>query len=403
MTTVHLFDAVRTPRAKGKPDGALAGVTPYELVAQLAAALRRRHGDAALAAVERVTLGCVTQVGAQGGHVALMARSYAGLPDTAVATTLNNYCVSGMSAAALAARAIAAGDEGLALAGGVESMSQAPFEGDRASFFSDPALATRLRYVSPPIVGDLLATLEGLTRDELDAVTVDSHQRAGLAWAEGRYASTVVPVTRADGSVVDRDEMVRPKMTAADIARFGPAFAALGALGHDALLTAAIPGLTEVAHLHAVPHCPPIADGAALLLLGSPQRGAELGLRSRARIAATLELNTDPLKPFAAGFEVMDRILARAGLAARDLGAIEFMEAFAAVPATFRRRALADDSRVNASGGHLAMGHPMGASGAILVATLLAEMERRDVEWGLAVAHAVSGVGAAVLLQRAGG
>ncbi len=402
MEDVLLFDAVRTPRAKGKPDGALAGVTPYELVRQLADALRRRNGEAALAAVERVALGCVTQVGAQGGHVALMARSYAGLPDTAVATTLNNYCVSGMSAAALAAHAIATGEEQLALAGGVESMSQCQFEGDRATFFSDPALATRLRYVSPPIVGDLLATLEGLTREELDSVTVDSHQRAGLAWSEGRYASTVIPVTRADGSVVERDEMVRPKMTAADIARFGPAFAALGAMGHDAVLTGAIPGLKEVGHLHAVPHCPPIADGAALLLLGSARRGAELGLKPRARIAATMELNTDPLQPFAAGFECMERILRRAGLALGDLGAVEFMEAFAAVPATLRRRKLLDDERVNASGGHLAMGHPMGASGAILVTTLLAEMERRDVEWGLAVAHAVSGVGAAVLLRRAG-
>jgi len=403
MENVLLFDAVRTPRAKGKPDGALAGVTPYELVRQLVEALRRRNGAPALEQVERVALGCVTQVGPQGGHVALMARSYAGLPDTAVATTLNNYCVSGMSAAALAARAIESGEEGLAIAGGVESMSQAPFEGDRASFFSDPALATRLRYVSPPIVGDLLATLEGLTREELDAVTVDSHQRAGLAWSEGRYASSVIPVTRADGSLFERDELVRPKMTAADIARFGPAFGALGALGHDALLTAAIPGLKEVVHLHAVPHCPPIADGASLLLLGSARRGAELGLKPRARIAAALELNTDPLQPFAAGFDVMARILARAGLAPRDLGAVEFMEAFAAVPATFRRRALLDDERVNASGGHLAMGHPMGASGAILVTTLLAEMERRDVEWGLAVAHAVSGVGAAVLLQRVAG
>ncbi len=403
MNDVLLFDALRTPRAKGKPDGALAGVTPYELIRQLADALRRRNGEAALAGVERIALGCVTQVGPQGGHVALMARSYAGLPDTAVATTLNNYCVSGMSALALAARAIATGEERLALAGGVESMSQAAFEGDRATFFSDPALAAQLRYVSPPIVGDLLATLEGLSRDELDAVTVDSHQRAGIAWNEGRYASTVVPIARTDGSVVDRDEMVRPKMTAADIARFGPAFGPLGALGHDALLTNAIPGLKEVQHLHAVPHCPPIADGAALLLLGSARRGAELGLRPRARIAAAMESSTDPLRPFAAGFDCMDRILARAGLAPRDLGAIEFMEAFAAVPATLRRRALFDAAQVNASGGHLAMGHPMGASGAILVTTLLAEMERRDVEWGLAVAHAVSGVGAAVLLQRVSG
>ena len=400
MQAALIFDAVRTPRGKGKPDGTLAGVTPYELVAQLAAALRRRNGEAALAAVERVALGCVTQVGVQGGHVALMARSYAGLPDTAVATTINNYCVSGMSALALAARAVQVGDEQLALAGGVESMSQAVFEGDRASFFTDAALASRLRYVSPPIVGDLLATLEGLNRDELDAVTVDSHQRAGVAWTEGRYASTVVPITRADGSVVERDELVRPKLTASDLARFQPAFGQLGAMGHDALLTAQVPGLKSVEHLHSVAHCPPIADGACLLMVGSAQRGSELGLKPRARIAGVAEINTDPLRPFAAGLEALQRVLARAGLAPRDLGALEYMEAFAAVPATFRRRALLDDARVNASGGHLAMGHPMGASGAILVTTLLAEMERLDVEWGAAVAHAVSGVGAAVLLQR---
>jgi acetyl-CoA acetyltransferase family protein len=400
MQNVVLFDAVRTPRAKGKPDGALASVAPYELVSQLVDALRQRHGEAALAQVERLALGCVTQTGAQGGHIALVARSYAGLPDTAIATTLNNYCVSGMSAAALAARCIAVGDTGLALAGGVESMSQSPFEGDRATFYSDAALASRVRYVSPPIVGDLLATLEGLTREELDAVTVDSHQRAGAAWSEGRYASSVIPVRRADGTILDRDEMVRPKLSTADLARFAPAFAALGAQGHDALLTTAIPGLKAVEHLHAVPHCPPIADGASLLLLGSAKRGAVLGLRPRARIVATLELNTDALRPFAAGFACMDRMLQQAGLAARDLGVIEFMEAFAAVPATLRRRAIVDDARVNASGGHLAMGHPMGASGAILVTTLLAEMERRDVEWGLAIAHAVSGIGAGVLLQR---
>ena len=402
MQATYLFDAVRTPRGKGKPEGALAGLTPYELVSQLVAALRRRNGDAALDAVERVALGCVTQVGPQGGHVALMARNHAGLPDTAVATTVNNYCVSGMSALALAGRGIATGEETLALAGGVESMSQAPFEGDRAAFFADFGLAAKLRYVSPPIVGDLLATLENLSRDELDAVTVDSHQRAGIAWAEGRYASTVVPMSRADGSVVERDELVRPKLTTADLSRFPPAFGALGAAGHDALLTAAIPGLQEVRHLHAVAHCPPIADGACLLLLGSRERGAALGLRPRARLAGATEVNTDPLRPFEAGLAAMQRLLQRAGLAARDLGAVEYMEAFAAVPAVFRRRALVDDAKVNGSGGHLAMGHPMGASGAILVTTLLAEMERRDVEWGVAVAHAVSGVGAAVLLQRPG-
>jgi acetyl-CoA C-acetyltransferase len=286
VNDVLLFDALRTPRTKGKPDGALATVTPYELVRQLAEALRARHGEAAVAQVERVALGCVTQAGAQGGHPALMARSYAALPGTAVATTVNNFCVSGISALAVAARSIALGEEQLALAGGVESMSQSPFEGDRAPYYADAELAARVGYVSPPIVGDLLATQEGLTREELDAVTVDSHRRAGQAWAEGRYASTVIPIRRPDGTVVDRDEMVRPQLAAADLARFPAAFAALGAQGHDAILAKAIPGLGEIQHLHAIPHCPPIADGAALLLVGRAARGTELGLRPRARIVA---------------------------------------------------------------------------------------------------------------------
>jgi acetyl-CoA C-acetyltransferase len=401
MHDVFLYDAVRTPRTKGKPDGALATVPPYELVRQLTDALRERRGAETLDAVERLALGCVTQVGPQGGHIALVARLCAGLPDTAVAVTLNNYCVSGMSAVASVARAIATGEERLALAGGVESMSQAAFEADRAPFFADAALAAKLRYVPPPIVADWLATQERLTRADLDEVTVESHRRAGIAWEEGRYAASVVPVTRPDGVRIERDDLVRPQLSVADLARFQPAFAPLGAMGADDLIARTRPGLGSVQHLHSIAHCPPIADGAALVLLGTRDRGEDFGLKPRARLALAVEVNTDPMQPFEAGFAAFERLLARSGLAAGDLGAIEFMEAFAAVPARFRRDRIADGERVNASGGHLAMGHPMGASGAILIATLLTEMERKDVEWGAAVAHAVSGVGCGILLQRA--
>lgn len=400
MREIFLFDAVRTPRAKGKPDGALADVPPHELVHQLVDALRSRHGAGALGAIERFALGCVTQAGPQAGHIALVSRVYSGLPDTAVAVTLNNYCVSGLSAIASAARAIAAGEERLALAGGVESMSQAAFEADRAPFYRDAALAAAFKYVPPPIAGDWLATQEGLTREELDAVTVESHRRAGRAWEEGRYRTSVVPVQRPGGSRFERDELVRPNLTTADLARFGPAFAALGAMWPDAFIARSAPGLGPVTHLHSIAHCPPIADGAALALLGTAARGADVGLVPRARIAQLLELNADPLKPFEAGFLAFERILERAGLSPADVGVIEFMEAFAAVPARFRRRYGAIAERANESGGHLAMGHPMGASGAVLVATLLAELERRGAEWGVAVAHAVSGVACAVLLQR---
>ena len=401
MPDIHVFDAVRTPRGKGRADGSLAGVPPWELVGQLAQALRARGADAALAAVDRLSLGCVTQAGPQGGHLALLARIHAGLPDGAVAVTLNNYCVSGMSAVAAAARAIATGEEQLALAGGVESMSQAAFESDGAPFYRDAALAAHFRYAPPPVVADWLATREGLTRAELDEATVVSHRRAGLAWQQGRYASTVVPVTRPDGTRVEHDELVRPALTTGDLARFPAAFAPLGALGAEAFVNEVDPALGGLRYLHAIPHCPPVADGAALVLLGTRERGAAYGLTPRARLAAVAEFDTDPLDPFAAGFAVLDRVLARADLALDAIGAIEFMEAFAAVPATFRRRHPRAAERANESGGHLALGHPMGASGAILVATLLAEMERKDAEWGVAVAHAVSGVACAVLLQRA--
>jgi acetyl-CoA acetyltransferase family protein len=342
----------------------------------------------------------VTQAGPQGGHLALLSRIHAGLPDAAVAVTLNNYCVSGMSALAAAARAVATGEDCLALAGGVESMSQAAFEADSAPLYRDAALAAHFRYLAPPLVADWLATREGLTRADLDEVTVASHQRAGRAWQDGCYATTVAPVVRPDGARVERDELVRPGLTAGDLGRFPAAFAALGALGGEAIVNAADSSLGGLRYLHAVPHCPPMADGAALVLIGTRERAADFGLVPRARLAAVVEVNTDPLDPFSAGFAALDRVLARSGLALEDVGAIEFMEAFAAVPATFRRRHPRAAERANQSGGHLAMGHPMGASGAILVATLLAEMERQDVEWGVAVAHAVSGVGSAVLLQR---
>jgi acetyl-CoA acetyltransferase family protein len=400
LNDVQIYDAVRTPRAKGKPDGALASVPPHELVGQLAAAIGARRGAHALAGVERLALGCVTQVGPQAGHVALLSRIHAGLPDGAAAVTLNNYCVSGMSAIAAAARAIATGEERLSLAGGVESMSQAPFEADGAPFYRDPALAAHFKYLPPPIVADWLATQERFTREDLDAVTVESHRRAGAAWAAGRYADTVIPVVRADGTKVERDETVRPQLAAGDLARFGPAFAALGAMGPDDFVLRAAPALGRVEHVHCVAHCPPIADGAALALLGTHERGAELGLVPRARIVAFAETNTDPLQPFEAGFAAFERVLQRAGISAGDLGALEFMEAFAAVPAKFLRKYPQLADRTNRSGGHLAMGHPMGASGAVLVATLLQEMERADVEWGAAVAHAVSGVGCAVVLRR---
>lgn len=401
--SVYIFDAVRTPRGKGRPDGSLAEVKPARLVAQLIQALAARNGSASVASVDHLTLGCVTQVGVQGGHIAISARIQAGLPDEVAALTINNFCVSGLSAIADAARRIASGQADLALAGGVESMSQAPFLADGADFYTDMDLASAMGWAPVGLAADLLATVEGISGTELNAAVLRSHRRAAAAWAQGRYAGRVIPVTGADGAVaLDRDENIRDFGDGAGLARLGPVFAAAGAQGYDEVLLSHRPDLTRVEHVHTVAHCPPIADGAALLLLGTLEAGRALGLTPLAQIRSVGESAGDRVLQLTAGFSAMARALDRAGLALSDVGAIEFMEAFAAVPVLFERRYEPDMARVNPNGGHLAMGHPMGATGAVLATTLLDDMAQLDAETGLVVATGGVGVGAAMVLERVG-
>ncbi len=285
---VYIFDAVRTPRGKGRPDGSLAGVKPAGLVAQLVRALEARNGRGAVHAAEHFTLGCVTQFGVQGGHLALASRIQAGLPDAMSCLTINNFCVSGLSAIADAARRIAAGEVELVLAGGAESMSQTPFLADQADFYADMALAKRMGWAPVGLAADLLATREGLTRAELDAAVLKSHQRAAAAWREGRYDNRVVPILNEDQTVaLDRDENIRDYGDGKSLERFGPVFAATGAQGYDDILLESFPELGRVEHLHTIAHCPPISDGAALVLLGSRAAGRRLGLTPVARIRAT--------------------------------------------------------------------------------------------------------------------
>jgi acetyl-CoA C-acetyltransferase len=399
---VYIFDAVRTPRGKGRPDGSLSKVTPSQLVGQLVRALEARNGRDAIHAAEHFTLGCVTQMAVQGGHIALASRIQAGLPDTMAALTINNFCVSGLSALADAARRVASGQADLVLAGGVESMSQVEFLADKADYYADMALAGAMGWAPVGVAADLLATEAGLTREDLDAAVLRSHRRAAAAWAEGRYAGRGVPVTAADGSVaLDRDENIRNFGDGAALARFGPVFAPMGAQGFDDILLAHKPDIPQVQHLHTVPHCPPISDGAALLLLGTLDAGRKLGLTPVAKIRSVAENADDRVMQLTAGYAAMDRALERAGLALNDVGAVEFMEAFAAVPVLFERNYQPDPARVNPNGGHLAMGHPMGATGAILATSLLDDMTQLDAETGLVVATGGVGVGAAMVLERA--
>ena len=400
---VYLYDAVRSPRGKGRADGALAGILPQELVAQLIHALVARNGAQARDQFGALTLGCVGQVGAQGGHIGLVSRVHAGMPDSVRAVTLNNFCASGLTAIRIAVQAAREdGNDELHLAGGVEMMSAVPFLGDGALYYEDKAISDPLQWVPVGLSADLMATMDGISASDLNAAAIRSHDRAAAAWANGTL-SEVIPVRDAGGDIaLDRDESVRPGSTQEKLSRMPPVFAATGAAGYDALILSRVPGLSEVAHLHTAATCPPIADGAALVLLGSQAAGEAAGLTPRARVVAVAEAAASPLLQLTAGFAAMRKVLAMSGMSLRQFDRIEFMEAFAATIVKFERDFSPDMSRVNPEGGHLAMGHPMGATGGVLAATLLAGLERQGGRFGLVVATGGSGVGAAMIIERVG-
>jgi acetyl-CoA acetyltransferase family protein len=314
---------------------------------------------------------------------------------------MNNFCVSGMSAVMQAARRVAVGEAGLALAGGVESMSQVAFLADHAPYYDDMALAGRLGWAPVGLAADLMAAREGIDRAALDAVTARSHARAAAAWANGSFDQNVIPVTRIDGTLaLARDENIRDLEDGTVLAASRLAFDQIGAAGFDAIILEQRPELQVLPHVHTVAHCPPISDGAGLVMVGSAEAGRASGLTPLARIRSMAETADDHVLQLTAGFGALDLALRRAGCALADMGAIEFVEAFAAAPVKFERDYQPDPERVNVNGGHLAMGHPMGASGAILVGTLMDAMRRLDAGLGVVAATGGVGVGAAMVLER---
>lgn len=401
MAEVYVFDAVRTPRGKGRPGGSLANVAAPDLVKNLITALKDRNGADSVNAADLLALGAVTQVGDQGGHVALATRIQADLPDTMAAATLNNFCISGLSAIIEGTRRVITGEAGLALAGGVESMSRIPFLADKAPFYEDLALARRMGWVPVGIAADLLAARRGVSRQALDDITLLSHRRAAKAWADGLYADHVIAVHDAEGNLaLAHDENIRDFGDGKKLAAMPTVFGEMGKLGFDDILHERHPDLAPLPHIHSIAHCPPISDGAGMSLIGSLEAGAAHGLKPKARIRAFAEVTADPVLQLTAGLSAMDIALERAGLTLADMGAIEFMESFAVVPAMFLQERAPDPEKVNVLGGHLGMGHPMGASGAILVASLLASMKHTDSDLGVVVTTGGVGVGAAMVLER---
>jgi acetyl-CoA C-acetyltransferase len=380
MTGAFIHDAVRTPRGKARPGGGLTAEMPEGLVAHLVDALEKRGHDPRRRA-ERMTLGCVGQVGDQGGHIAMVAKLRSELRDQVTVHTLNNFCASGLSAVGLAAASLSAGQERWALAGGVEMLSRVGFMADAASYYTATDFTPMRRYIPVALSADLLAEKEGITRSQLDAVAIESQARAAAAEGRPGLLSSRIPV----GSLA-HDEAVR-LVSADQLAELPPAFVGLAAAYREAL------GDGSIDHRHTIAHAPPMADGAGLALLG-PRDGA------RARIFAFAEAGADPRDSLTAGFAAMDRALAEARLDLAGIDAIEFMEAFAVTIAKFMRDRDPDPLRVNVGGGHIAKGHPMGATGAILLSSLLDALDEVDGTFGLVVATGAQGVGAAMIIER---
>ncbi|MEO8877060.1 MAG: acetyl-CoA C-acyltransferase [Polyangiaceae bacterium] len=388
--TVFIYDAVRTPRGRARADGGLASIAPHELVAQLTSAIENRAGISR-DRVDGLVLGCVGQVGAQGGNIAHIAKRAAALPDRAFAFSLNNFCASGLTAIGQGAAAIASGNGEWLLAGGVESMSRVPFLADHADYYADAAFPERGRYFPVALAADRLALSENVSRAELDAVALRSQQRAREGEGSRALQRSRIPVKNAVGDMVlANDECLRPT-TAEGLAKLAPAFAPL-AESHRAIF-----GGDAFEHRHTIAHAPPMADGAGLALIG---KANDSKVRPRAKILAHAEVGGDPNAALTAGFAAMRVALQRAKLALNAIDRIEFMEAFGVTIAKFDRDCEVDPAKVNVAGGHLARGHALGATGAILLSSLLDALDDANGTLGLVVVTGAAGVGAAMIVER---
>lgn len=400
MTQALIFDAVRTPRGKGKNDGALHELSPVQLLHNLFDALRERNA-LDTSQVDDVVLGCVTPVGEQGADIARTAVLYSGWDERVAGVTQSRFCASGLESVNLAAQKVRSGWEDLVVAGGVESMSRWPMGSDGGAWAMDPRVNSALGFAPQGIGADLIATLEGFSRADVDAFAVRSHQRAAQAQAEGRFGRSLVPARDVNGlPVLDHDETVRPDTTLETLARLKPSFAQMGAMGFDATAMAKYTTVEEIDHVHHAGNSSGIVDGAALVLVGSEEKGRALGLKPRARIVSTAVIGAEPTIMLTGPGPASRKALQKAGMQVSDIDLFEINEAFAAVVLRAMRDLDIDPDKVNVNGGAIAMGHPLGATGAILLATLLDELERQDKERGLITLCVGGGMGIATIIER---
>jgi acetyl-CoA C-acetyltransferase len=398
----YVYDAIRTPRGRGKASGSLHEVKPISLVVGLIDEIRRRYPDLDPAAIDDIVLGVVSPVGDQGGDIAKVAAIASGLPDTVAGVQLNRFCASGLEAVNQAALRIRSGMEDLILAGGVEVMSRVPMFSDGGAWASDPDTNYGTGFVPQGIGADLIATLEGWTREDVDTFAVESQTRAAKAWANGYFARSIVPVKDRNGlTILDRDEHIRPGSTLESLGSLPPSFAMQGEQGgFDAVALQRYHWVEKIDHVHTAANSSGIVDGAALTLIGNEAAGAKAGLTPRARIVATAVSGADPTIMLTGPAPATRKALAKAGLTADDIDLFEINEAFASVAMRFMRDLDIPHEKTNVNGGAIAFGHPLGATGAMLVGTVLDELERRDQRRGLVTLCVGGGMGIAAILER---
>lgn len=402
MRDVFIYDHVRTPRGRGKPDGGLHEATPVELVRQLLVALKQRNAlpDDCL---DEVVLGTVSAAGEQGATLPRIAPILAGFTDRAAGLQINRACASALEAISILSAKIGCGMTELAIAGGVESMSRIPMGADGGGPHGiDPRVSFHTPFVMQGVSADLLSTLNGYSRNDLDAYSLASQQRAAQAWAEGRFARSIVPIVDVLGTVLlDRDEHIRPETTMETLAALKPAFADLGkSMGFDGLAVQRYPEVDQIEHVHTAASSSGIVDGSGLVMVGSAEAGQKYGLKARARIRSFITLGSEPALMLDGPTPACQRALEVAGLQASDIDLWELNEAFAAVPLRLMDTLNIPHDRMNVNGGAIAMGHPLGATGAMIAGTLVDEMERRDLGLGVVTLCAAGGMGIAMVLER---
>ncbi|MFJ9390141.1 acetyl-CoA C-acetyltransferase [Nocardioides sp. NPDC101246] len=401
MSDAFIYDAVRTPRGKNR-GGALHGTKPVDLVVGLIDAIRERNPGLDPSVVDDIVLGVVSPVGEQGGDIARTAAMVAGLPETVAGVQVNRFCASGLEAVNLAAQKVASGFETLVLAGGVESMSRVPIGSDGGAYAQDPTTSYDAYFVPQGIGADLIATIEGFSREDVDAYAARSQERAETAWAEGRFAKSIVPVKDVNGvTLLDTDEHRRAGTTVESLGALKASFAAAGEqAGYDAVALQKYHWIEKVDHVHHAGNSSGIVDGAALVLIGNAEVGERLGLTPRARIVATAVTGSDPTIMLTGPTPATEKALAKANLTVDDIDLFELNEAFAAVVMKWQSDLKIPDEKVNVNGGAIALGHPLGATGAMILGTVLDELERTGGRRGLATLCVGAGMGIATIIER---